>query len=441
MSETGNRARASAGGPVTLPIRGGATPAEEVRGSRGAARVRGRHPAPQGELHSLGHRPAGARSQSTETNVDRYTQSGDQATVLRHPVSGGQADAPVEPARGTGSEPRSRTIAGPRAAASAARIDRRLSVAPMMDCTDRHFRYLVRLVTRHTLLYTEMVTSAALVHGRRDHLLDFEEEEHPIALQLGGSDPGELGRCARFAVERGFDEINLNVGCPSDRVRSGRFGACLMAEPDVVARCVEAMIGAGGIPVTVKTRIGIDNRDRYEDLAEFVRSITAAGCGTVIVHARKAWLTGLSPKQNREIPPLRYDVVYRLKDDFPFLEIIVNGGIVSLDEAAAHNERVDGSMMGREAYRNPFVLADADARVFRAGTVTPPDRTEVAGRMAAYARREVERGTRLHHVTRHMLGLFHATNGARRWRRHLSTEAARRNDAGIIEEALRQIGG
>ena len=319
-------------------------------------------------------------------------------------------------------------------------IDRRLSVAPMMDCTDRHFRYLIRLVTRHTLLYTEMVTSAALVHGRRDHLLDFAEEEHPIALQLGGSDSGELARCARFAADRGFDEINLNVGCPSDRVRRGRFGACLMAEPDVVARCVEAMIAAGGLPVTVKTRIGIDDRDRYEDLVEFVEAIAGAGCRTVIVHARKAWLSGLSPKENREIPPLRYDIVYRLKGDFPALEIIVNGGIVSLDAAIAHNERADGSMMGREAYRNPFVLADADRRMFGSGAATTPDRTEVAGRMEAYARREVEHGARLHHVTRHMLGLFHATSGARRWRRHLSTEAAHRNDATVIDEALRQIG-
>ena len=319
-------------------------------------------------------------------------------------------------------------------------VDRRLSVAPMMDCTDRHFRYLVRLVTRHTVLYTEMVTSAALVHGRRDHLLDFAEEEHPIALQLGGCDPAELGRCARFAAERGFDEINLNVGCPSDRVRSGRFGACLMAEPEVVARCVEAMITASRLPVTVKTRIGIDDRDRYEDLVGFVACVAAAGCRTVIIHARKAWLSGLSPKENREIPPLRYDVVYRLKADFSALEVIVNGGIVSLDEAAAHNERVDGAMMGREAYRNPFVLAQADRRVFGAAAA-PPDRIEVAQSMLAYAHRELARGTRLHHVTRHMLGLFHATSGARRWRRHLSTEAARHDDAAVISEALRHVGG
>jgi len=311
----------------------------------------------------------------------------------------------------------------------------------MMDCTDRHFRYLVRLVTRHALLYTEMVTSAALVHGDREHLLEFSEIEHPVALQLGGSDPAELARCARFAAERGYDEVNLNVGCPSRRVRRGRFGACLMAEPDLVARCVAAMRASSRLPVTVKTRIGIDDRDRYAHLTEFVEKIAAAGCRTVIVHARKAWLSGLSPKENREIPPLRYDVVYRLKEDFPALEVIINGGIVSLDEAVTHNTRVDGAMMGREAYRNPFALAEADRRMFGATAATPPDRRGVAERMLAYAHREIGRGTRLHHVTRHMLGLFHATSGARRWRRHLSTEAARRDDAGVIREALRLIGG
>ena len=353
-------------------------------------------------------------------------------------ASAGATDASVG---ATDSGARLRRVAGVRPVPRPPPIDRRLSVAPMMDCTDRHFRYLVRLVTRRTLLYTEMVTSAALVHGRREHLLDFSDEEHPIALQLGGNDPGELGRCARFAAERGFDEINLNVGCPSDRVRSGRFGACLMAEPEVVAHCVEAMLAAGGLPVTVKTRIGIDDRDRYEDLVEFVEAVAAAGCRTVIIHARKAWLTGLSPKENREIPPLRYDVVYRLKEDFAALEVIVNGGITSLDAAVAHNERVDGAMMGREAYRNPFVLAAADRRIFGARATAAPDRVEIAHAMLAYARRELERGTRLHHVTRHMLGLFHATSGARRWRRHLSTEAARRDDAAVIGEALRQVGG
>ena len=355
-------------------------------------------------------------------------------------ISGGEAGpgvSPAAPVRVPDRGARPGATGGGQVAPPVPPIDRRLSVAPMMDCTDRHFRYLIRLVTRHTLLYTEMVTSAALVHGRRDRLLDFSEEEHPIALQLGGSDPAELARCARFAADRGFDEINLNVGCPSDRVRSGRFGACLMAEPEVVARCVEAMASAGGLPVTVKTRIGIDDRDRYEDLHGFVDTVAAAGCRTVIVHARKAWLSGLSPKENREIPPLRYDVVYRLKADFPALDVIVNGGIASLDEAAAHNRRVDGSMMGREAYRNPFALADADRRMFGAGAAATPDRREVAGHMLAYARRAVERGARLHHVTRHMLGLFHATSGARRWRRHLSTEATRRNDASVIAEALR----
>ena len=392
-------------------------------------------------------RPAPDRSGSSPVAPIRV--SGDEAGPGGSPVapvrvSGGEAGpggSPVAPTRVPGRGARPGTTAGGRPVPGTSPIDRRLSVAPMMDCTDRHFRYLVRLVTRHTLLYTEMVTSAALVHGRREHLLDFSDEEHPIALQLGGSDPAELARCARFAADRGFDEINLNVGCPSDRVRNGRFGACLMAEPEVVARCVETMASAGGLPVTVKTRIGIDDRDRYEDLRGFVETVAAAGCRTIIIHARKAWLSGLSPKENREIPPLRYDVVYRLKADFPDLEVIVNGGITSLDEVAAHNRRVDGAMMGREAYRNPFVLADADRRMFGAGTATAPDRQEVAGHMLAYARRAVERGARLHHVTRHMLGLFHATSRARRWRRHLSTEAARRNDAAVIAEALQQIGG
>ena len=347
----------------------------------------------------------------------------------------------VDPCIGTGSA----AACGPRRGArpGPAGTDRRLSVAPMMDCTDRHFRYLVRLVTRHTLLYTEMVTSAAIVHGRRDHLLDFAEEEHPIALQLGGSEPGELARCARLAVERGFDEINLNVGCPSDRVRDGRFGACLMAEPEVVARCVEAMLSASGLPVTVKTRIGIDDRDRYEDLVGFVESVAAAGCRTVIIHARKAWLSGLSPKENREIPPLRHDVVYRLKEDFPSLE----------DHRQRRHQharpglwrttrRVDGSMMGRAGVPRPLrARGRGSSRMFGAGAGAAADRREVAGRMIEYARREVEHGSRLHHVTRHMLGLFHATSGARRWRRHLSTEAARRNDADVIAEALREMGG
>ena len=377
--------------------------------------------------------------------MDRYPQEGKSAPASPAPTDGGsfgRAGVPIDwgaPVEGPTDAALPRTTAGVRTGVGS--IDRRLSVAPMMDCTDRHFRRLIRLVTRHTLLYTEMVTSAALVHGQREHLLDFAEEEHPLALQLGGSEPDELACCARFAAERGFDEINLNVGCPSDRVRNGRFGACLMAEPDRVARCVRAMIAATGLPVTVKTRIGIDDRDRYEDLAEFVESVAEAGCRTIIVHARKAWLSGLSPKENREIPPLRYDVVYRLKEDFPALEIIVNGGITSLDEAVAHNERVDGSMLGREAYRNPFVLGDADCRLFDDRTASAPNRKEVAVRMAAYARREVERGTRLHHVTRHMLGLFHATSGARRWRRYLSTQSSRRNDAAIITEALRQVGG
>ena len=399
------------------------------------------HSAARGTFAAAADAPSRDTGREARTRGARGPRDVERMAAPHSAARSALAAAGDAPSRDAGREARTRGAAGARPGPRRPPIDRRLSVAPMMDCTDRHFRYLVRLVTRHTLLYTEMVTSAALVHGRRDHLLDFAEEEHPIALQLGGSDPAELGRCARLAADRGFDEINLNVGCPSERVRSGRFGACLMAEPDVVARCVEAMISAGRLPVTVKTRIGIDHRDRYEDLCGFVAPVAAAGCRTFVIHARKAWLSGPSPKENRKIPPLRHDVVYRLKADFPALEVVVNGGIVSLDAVMAHNERVDGAMMGREAYRNPFVLAQADRRVFGAEAAAAPGRPEVARRMLAYARRELGRGTRLHHVTRHMLGLFHATGGARRWRRHLSTEAARRDDAAVIGEALRHVGG
>lgn len=326
------------------------------------------------------------------------------------------------------------TSADPSKTTSPAAVDRRFCLAPMMDCTDRHFRYFMRRITRRTLLYTEMVTTDAIEYGPRERLLAFDPVERPLALQLGGSDPDALGRCARLAAHLGFDEVNLNAGCPSERVKSGRFGACLMAEPGLVAHCMAAMIDACDLPVTIKTRIGIDHRDRYEDLLEFIEAVTEAGCRTVIVHARKAWLSGLSPKQNREIPPLRPDTVYRLKRDFPETEIVINGGIASIEEAIEHNHRVDGSMMGREAYRNPFLLADVDRRLF--GETHPiSTRSDIASQMIDYARGEIEKGTRLHSITRHLMGLFHATPGARRWRRYLSAEAPRRNDPKVIEEA------
>jgi tRNA-dihydrouridine synthase A len=230
----------------------------------------------------------------------------------------------------------------------------------MLDWTDRHYRYFARLITRHTLLYTEMVTTGALIHGERDRFLRFDPAEHPLALQLGGSDPDEMATCARMGADWGYDEININVGCPSDRVQSGRFGACLMAEPGLVADCVAAMKAVVEVPVTVKSRIGIDDLDSYELLAAFTDSVATAGCDVLIVHARKAWLKGLSPKENRDVPPLRYDVVERLKRDFPALTMVVNGGITTLQQAKAHLQTLDGVMIGREAYQNPWMLAEAD---------------------------------------------------------------------------------
>lgn len=243
-------------------------------------------------------------------------------------------------------------------------IDRSLAVAPMLDWTDRYCRYFLRQISRHTLLYTEMVTTGALLHRDPARFLDFDADEHPLALQLGGSDPDELAACTRLATQWGYDEVNLNVGCPSDRVQSGRFGACLMAEPALVGDCVAAMCAATDRPVTVKHRIGIDDRDSYDELTRFVATVAESGCETFIVHARKAWLQGLSPKQNREVPPLQYAVVHRLKADFPHLAIVINGGFKTLDQVEQQLTQVDGVMIGREAYQNPWLLAEADRRLF-----------------------------------------------------------------------------
>lgn len=317
--------------------------------------------------------------------------------------------------------------------------DRRLSVAPMMDWTDRHFRYLLRIGAPRTLLYTEMVTAAALIHGDANRLLAFDAAEHPLALQLGGSDPAALVQAARLGEAAGYDEINLNVGCPSDRVQSGRFGACLMAEPALVGDCVAAMRGAVAVPVTVKCRIGIDDQDAEEDLRRFVETVAAAGCSTFIVHARKAWLQGLNPKQNREIPPLDYDRVYRLKRDYPELEVVINGGIAQLDAVRTHLDRVDGVMIGREAYANPYSIVHWDAAVFGDGSpsMTPHD---IVRAYLPYVERQLAAGTRLAAMTRHMLNLFQAVPGARAWRRHLSEHACR-PAAGIevIETALARV--
>lgn len=316
---------------------------------------------------------------------------------------------------------------------------RRLAVAPMMEWTDRHYRYFARLLTRHTLLYTEMVTTGALIHGDTARFLRHDPAEHPVALQLGGADPAEMAHCARLGADAGFCEININVGCPSDRVQNGRFGACLMAEPDVVADCVAAMKAAVAVPVTVKTRIGIDERDSYEALAGFTDAVVNAGCDALIVHARKAWLKGLSPRENRDVPPLRYDVVLRLKQDFPDLPIVINGGIQTLAQAAGFLECLDGAMIGRAAYQTPWLLADADRVIFSDPT-PPPMPHEVLDAFVPYVERELAAGVPLNAITRHILGLFQGRPGARRWRRHLS-EQAHKPGAGIevLRDAARLV--
>ena len=301
----------------------------------------------------------------------------------------------------------------------------RFCVAPMMGCTDRHGRYLLRLLSRRARLYTEMIPIGALLHGDAERALRFDPAEHPVAIQLGGSDPADLARCARLAERAGYDEVNLNVGCPSPRVQQGSFGAALMARPNLVAECVAAMRDAASIPVTVKTRIGIDDLDSHARLRDFARVVAGAGCDTLIVHARKALLRGLSPRQNREIPPLRHDRVYRLKREIPALEIVLNGGITTLEEAETALRRVDGVMLGRAAWHDLWLLAGVDRTLF-GDTAPPPERSEVAGRYLAYAKRQ--RGARLGELVRPLLGLCHGVPGARRWRRTLG-ELAHRPDA------------
>ncbi|MCU0535466.1 MAG: tRNA dihydrouridine(20/20a) synthase DusA, partial [Hydrococcus sp. Prado102] len=293
-----------------------------------------------------------------------------------------------------------------------------LSVAPMMDCTDRHFRYFMRQITRRTLLYTEMIVTAAILHGDREKLLGFSPEEKPLSLQLGGDNPKELAECARIAEDMGYDELNLNVGCPSSRVQNGNFGACLMAHPEKVALAIEAMQKAVAIPVTVKHRIGIDDRDRYEDMAHFVRIVEQAGCRHFIVHARKAWLQGLSPKENRTIPPLRYEDVYRLKQEFPHLFIDINGGIKTLEQVREQLKYVDAVMVGRAAYDNPFLFANCD-RDFYGENVTPPTRREVVEAMIPYIDYWLAKGWKLHAITRHMLELFAGVPGSKAWKRYI----------------------
>lgn len=317
---------------------------------------------------------------------------------------------------------------------------RKLSVAPMLDWTDRDCRYLLRLISRHCLLYTEMVTTGALIHGDRQRFLAHEGLEYPLALQLGGSDPKELAECAKMGEDAGYDEINLNVGCPSDRVQSGRFGACLMAEPEVVAAGVAAMQQAVKIPVTVKTRLGIDEYDSYEFLTDFVSKVSEAGCDTFILHARNAWLKGLSPKENRDVPPLNYERVYQIKKDFPHLHIDINGGVHTLEAAKQHLQHVDGVMMGRAIYHNPFLLAQADEAIFGVDA-TALTRHQVIEAMLPYIEKRMQQGRPLKSITRHMLGVFQGQPGARRWRRHIS-ENAHLPGAGIhiLQQALDLVG-
>ncbi|OZS43747.1 tRNA dihydrouridine(20/20a) synthase DusA [Photobacterium sanguinicancri] len=315
----------------------------------------------------------------------------------------------------------------------------RFSVAPMLDWTDRHCRYFHRLMSDHALLYTEMVTTGAIIHGKGDFLA-YNEEEHPLALQLGGSNPADLARCAKLAQERGYDEINLNVGCPSDRVQNGMFGACLMGEADLVAQSIAAMREVVDIPVTVKTRIGIDEQDSYEFLTHFISTVSEkSGCDDFTIHARKAWLKGLSPKENREIPPLDYPRVYQLKQDFPHLKMALNGGIKTFDEMDEHLKHLDGVMVGREAYQNPYIMAQVDQRLF--GSTKPIiKQRELVEAMYPYIERQLANGSYLGHISRHMLGLFQGLPGARQWRRHIS-ENAHKAGAGIevLQQAVAKI--
>lgn len=320
---------------------------------------------------------------------------------------------------------------------NATEINRTFSIAPMLDWTDRHYRYFARLMSTQALLYTEMVTTGAILHGKGDYLA-YNQEEHPLALQLGGSNHSDLALCAKQAAERGYDEINLNVGCPSDRVQNGRFGACLMAEPQLVAECVDAMKQVVDIPVTVKTRIGIDEQDSYQFLTDFIDTVQAAGCREFTIHARKAWLQGLSPKENREIPPLDYERAYQLKRDYPELNLSVNGGIKTLAEAKKHLSHLDGVMVGREAYQNPYLLAEVDQQLYYMDTPVI-SRDAVIEKLLPYIEKHLQQGGRLNHITRHIIGLYQGLPGSRAWRRHLS-ENAHKAGAGVeVVTTARQL--
>ncbi|MDH5517997.1 MAG: tRNA dihydrouridine(20/20a) synthase DusA [Gammaproteobacteria bacterium] len=311
-----------------------------------------------------------------------------------------------------------------------------VSVAPMLDWTDRHERYFLRLISHHALLYTEMVTTGAIIFGERDRYLQYNQQEHPLALQLGGSDPAQLAECTKIAADYGYDEVNLNLGCPSNRVQNGSFGACMMAVPDSVAECIDAMKQAASLTVSAKTRIGIDEQDSFEELVHFIGTLHLAGCNDFIIHARKAILQGLSPKENRSIPPLRYDVVYKIKELFPQCRISINGGIKTLDEVSSHLQRVDGVMIGREAYHNPYFLASVDKFIFDDDHEIL-SRHQIVESMFPYIESEMKKGLRLHSIVRHMLGIFQGVKGTKAWKRYLSENACK-SDAGIevLQQAL-----
>lgn len=309
----------------------------------------------------------------------------------------------------------------------------------MLDWTDRYCRYFLRLISSHVLLYTEMVTTGAILHGNRARFLDFDPSEHPVALQLGGSEPEALAQCAKLGEAWGYDEINLNVGCPSDRVQSGRFGACLMLTPELVADCVKAMRDQVAIDVTVKHRIGVDNQDSYQALCDFVGKVSDAGCETFIVHARKAWLQGLSPRENREVPPLHYETVHQLKRDFADLQIIINGGITTLEQVEQNLKQVDGVMIGREAYNNPWILSQADSLIY-GSEGSPASRHQIIESMIPYIDQELSAGTPINRITRHILGLFQGLPGAKKWRRMLSEEAHKDGaDSSLILRAAARV--
>ena len=318
-------------------------------------------------------------------------------------------------------------------------INNPLSIAPMMDRTDRHYRYFMRQITRRTLLYTEMITSQAIIHGDRPKLLDYDPLEKPLVLQIGGDNPTQLAECAKIGADWGYDAINLNIGCPSPRVQSGNFGACLMRSPELVAAGVEAMKQVVNIPVTVKHRIGVDECDRYEDMVNFVRTVSEAGCNNFTVHARKAWLQGLSPKENRDVPPLRYQDIYRLKQDFPHLFIEINGGITTLQQVNNHLQFVDAVMVGRAAYDRPYIFATVDRDLY-GENVTPKTRHQIVEAMLPYIEEQISRGTRLNSISRHMLQLFAEQPGTKAWKRYISQNAYRKNaDASTISAALAEV--